>query len=130
VSLETLVDSPVIAGAHFRTVDLTPGAKPPHSLHIVADSAAALEIKPEDSRHFSHLVAETGALFDARHYLAYQFLLTLSDHVAHFGTLLTDFRHIKAGQLHRANGGYLMVDAIKLLTQPFAWAALKRALEV
>ena len=85
VSLETLVDSPVVAGAYFRIVDLTPGGKPPHSLHIVADSAAALELKPEDSRHLSHLVAETGALFGARHYQAYQFLLTLSDHVAHFG---------------------------------------------
>jgi predicted ATP-dependent protease len=59
---------------------------------------------------------------------SYQNLIGRIDHVAHFGTLLTDFRHIKAGQLHRANGGYLMVDAVKLLTQPFAWAALKRAL--
>ena len=50
------------------------------------------------------------------------------DHIAHFGMLVTDFRHIKAGLLHRANGGYLLVDAIKLLTQPFAWSALKRAL--
>ncbi len=50
------------------------------------------------------------------------------DHIAQFGMLVTDFRHIKAGLLHRANGGYLLVDAIKLLTQPFAWAALKRAL--
>ena len=85
VSLETLVDSPVVAGAHFRTLDLTPGGQLPHFLHIVADSAAALEMKPEDGRHFSHLVAETGALFGARHYRAYHFLLTLSDHVAHFG---------------------------------------------
>ena len=50
------------------------------------------------------------------------------DHIAHFGMLVTDFRHIKAGLLHRANGGYLLIDAIKLLTQPFAWSALKRAL--
>ena len=50
------------------------------------------------------------------------------DHTAHFGMLMTDFRHIKAGQLHRANGGYLMIDALKLLTQPFAWETLKRAL--
>src|SRR5262245_13367221 len=85
VSLETLVDSPVLTGAHFRTVDLTPGAKPSHSLHIAADSAAALEMKPEDAAHFRHLVAETGALFGARHYRNYHFLLTLSDHVAHFG---------------------------------------------
>ena len=85
VSLETLVDSPLIAGIHFRTVDLTPGANPSHALHMVADSAPALEIKPEDAGHFSHLVAETGALFGARHYRQYHFLLTLSEHVAHFG---------------------------------------------
>jgi predicted metalloprotease with PDZ domain len=85
VSLETLVDSPLIAGAYFRTVDLSPGGNPPHALHIVADSAAALEMKPEDVGHFSHLTAETGALFGARHYRGYSFLLTLSEHVAHFG---------------------------------------------
>jgi predicted metalloprotease with PDZ domain len=85
VSLETLVDSPVIAGAYFRSIDLSPKASPPHELDMVADSAAALEIKPEDSRHFAHLVTETGALFGARHYRSYHFLLTLSDHVAHFG---------------------------------------------
>ena len=85
VSLETLVDSPLIAGAHFRTIDLTPGAKPAHELHLVADSEAALAMKPEEAAHFSRLVAETGALFGARHYRSYHFLLTLSDHVAHFG---------------------------------------------
>jgi predicted metalloprotease with PDZ domain len=85
VSLETLVDSPVIAGAYFRSIDLSPKAGPAHELDIVADSAAALEIKPEDSRHFAHLVTETGALFGARHYRSYHFLLTLSEYVAHFG---------------------------------------------
>lgn len=50
------------------------------------------------------------------------------DHTAQFGMLLTDFRHIKAGHLHRANGGYLLIDALELLTQPMAWSALKRAL--
>ena len=85
VSLETLVDSPVIMGNYLRTIDLTPGEHPAHTLNLVADSAAALEIKPEDARHFAHLVAETGALFGARHYGSYHFLLTLSDHVAHFG---------------------------------------------
>ncbi len=79
------MDSPLIAGAHFRTVDLSPGAKPSHLLHIVADSAAALEVKPEDAGRFSHLTAETGALFGALHYRDYAFLLTLSEHVAHFG---------------------------------------------
>jgi len=50
------------------------------------------------------------------------------DHIARFGALLTDFRLVKGGLLHRANGGYLLVDAVKLLQQPFAWPALKRAL--
>ena len=83
--LETLIDSPVIAGEFFRTIDLSPGKSPPHFLHIVADSAAALEMTPEDIRHFSHLVNEADALFGAHHYRDYHFLLTLSDHVAHFG---------------------------------------------
>jgi lon-related putative ATP-dependent protease len=44
------------------------------------------------------------------------------------GALITDFTLIKPGALHRANGGYLLVDAHKLLIQPFAWDSLKRAL--
>jgi lon-related putative ATP-dependent protease len=50
------------------------------------------------------------------------------EHVAQMGTLITDFRLIKPGALHRANGGFLILDIVKLLTQPFAWAGLKRAL--
>lgn len=44
------------------------------------------------------------------------------------GVLVTDFLLIKPGALHRANGGYLILDAMKVLLQPFAWEALKRAL--
>lgn len=47
---------------------------------------------------------------------------------AEFGTLVSDYRHIKAGALHRANGGYLVLDARVLLRQPLAWEALKQAL--
>lgn len=50
------------------------------------------------------------------------------EHEARFGTLVTDFSHIKAGDLHRANGGYLLLDAARVLSEPFAWAGLKRAL--
>jgi lon-related putative ATP-dependent protease len=50
------------------------------------------------------------------------------EHVSQFGALITNFTLIRAGSLHRANGGYLMVDAVKLLTQPYAWEGLKRAL--
>ena len=59
---------------------------------------------------------------------SHQNLVGRVDHIARFGMLVTDFRLIKGGLLHRANGGYLLIDALKLLVQPFAWQTLKRAL--
>jgi predicted ATP-dependent protease len=50
------------------------------------------------------------------------------EHLAHFGALVTDFNLVRPGALHRANGGYLLLDAARVLTQPFAWEGLKRAL--
>ena len=50
------------------------------------------------------------------------------EYQAQMGTLVTDFSLIKAGDLHRATGGYLVLDADRLLRQPFAWEGLKRAL--
>jgi predicted ATP-dependent protease len=50
------------------------------------------------------------------------------EHIAHMGTLHTNFSLIKPGALHRANGGYLVLDARKLLLNSFAWDALKRAI--
>lgn len=51
------------------------------------------------------------------------------EHLAQMGTLVTDFLLIKPGALHRANGGYLLVDARRLLLSPFAWEGLKRAIK-
>jgi len=51
------------------------------------------------------------------------------EHLAEMGALVTDFGLIRAGALHRANGGYLIIDAVKLLTQPYAYEGLKRALD-
>ncbi|HEX9187050.1 MAG TPA: AAA family ATPase, partial [Vicinamibacteria bacterium] len=50
------------------------------------------------------------------------------EHVAEMGNLVTDFTLVQAGALHRANGGYLIVDARRLLLQPLAWDELKRSL--
>ncbi|MCW8914758.1 MAG: AAA family ATPase [Magnetovibrio sp.] len=50
------------------------------------------------------------------------------EHLSQMGTLVTDFNMIKPGALHRANGGYLVLDARRILLQPFAWENLKRAL--
>jgi lon-related putative ATP-dependent protease len=58
----------------------------------------------------------------------YQNLVGRVEHVAQMGALVTDFTLIKPGALHQANGGYLIVDALKLLSEPFAWEGLKRAL--
>lgn len=60
---------------------------------------------------------------------SYNNLIGRVEHQALQGALLTDFTMIQAGALHRANGGYLLLDAIKVLTQPFAWDALKRTLQ-
>ena len=59
----------------------------------------------------------------------YQQLLGRIEHVSQMGTLVTHFGLIKAGSLHEANGGYLVLDARKLLTQPFAYEGLKQALQ-
>src|SRR5690606_8557875 len=55
-------------------------------------------------------------------------LLGRVEHMPQMGALVTDFMLIKPGALHRANGGYLLIDALKLLREPLAWEALKRAI--
>jgi len=86
VSLTTLVDSPLIAGSHFRKVELTkPGEVPVHVMDLVADAEPDLEMTAKDEASYKKLVAETGALFGARHYRHYDFLLTLSDLVGGHG---------------------------------------------
>ncbi len=59
----------------------------------------------------------------------YYNLMGRLDYQARFGAMYTDFQQIKSGAVHRANGGYLLVDALNVLTTPLAWDALKRALE-
>ena len=85
VSLETLVDSPVLAGKYFKEIPLAPEVTPKHYLDIAADGPEELELPPARIENFSRLVRETGALYQSRHYRDYHFLVTLSDSVAHFG---------------------------------------------
>ena len=86
VSLTTLVDSPLIAGLYYRRIELTAASdKPAHVMDVVADSEDDLAMKPEDLAAYKKLVAETGALFGARHYRQYHFLYTLSGQVGHHG---------------------------------------------
>ena len=86
ISLDLLVDSPVVTGQYYRAIDLTPPGEPiHHEIDMVADSEAALDMSPKIQKEMTNLVAESGKLFGARHYRDYHFLFALSDHVAHFG---------------------------------------------
>ncbi len=59
---------------------------------------------------------------------SFQNLLGRVEHESHMGTLETHFTLIKPGSLHRANGGYLVIEALRLFQQPYAWEGLKRCL--
>jgi predicted metalloprotease with PDZ domain len=85
VSLEQLVDSPLLTGRYFREWPLAPEITPKHYLDVAADGPEDLQIRPELLAGFNNLVRETGALYQSRHYDSYHFLMTLSDQVAHFG---------------------------------------------
>ena len=86
ISLDLLVDSPVISGEYFRVIDITPPGEPiHHEIDMAADSEAALDMSPANQKQMTNLVAESGKLFGARHYRDYHFIFALSDHVAHFG---------------------------------------------
>jgi predicted metalloprotease with PDZ domain len=85
VSLEQLIDSPVLTGRYFREVPLAPEITPKHYLDMAADGPEQVELSKEHIADFDRLVRETGALYKSRHYGSYHFLVTLSDEVAHFG---------------------------------------------
>lgn len=126
VSLETLVDSPVLAGKYFKEIALAPEVTPKHFLDIAGDGPEDLDLPPNRVENFSRLVREAGALYQSRHYREYHFLVTLSDSVAHFGlehhessddriapkTFIEDDRFVLAGDLlpheftHSWNGKY------------------------
>jgi len=85
---------------------------PQFSVNVLVDNQdlPAAPVIHEDSPGFANLIGRV-------------------EHVSQMGTLVTDFTLIKPGALHRANGGYLVLEADKVLTSPYAWMALKRALK-
>jgi len=113
-SLTTLVDSPVIMGAHFKAIPLQKGKTPPHELDVAADSDDALTLTPEQLQGFDNLVAEAGALYGARHYRDYHFLLSLSDHVAHFGLEHHESNDSRLGERYFTDGSEWKLGAMLL----------------
>lgn len=88
VSLARLIDSPLQMGRYARRIELR--GSPPfpelkHAISLVADTPEALSVPEDFAAGYSRLVAEAGALFGTRMYRHYTWLLSLSDHVAHFG---------------------------------------------
>ena len=79
VSLEQLVDSPLLSGRYFREVALAPEITPQHYLDMVADKPENLEISQTHIDQLSNLIRETGSLFQSRHYNSFHMLVTLSD---------------------------------------------------
>ena len=85
VSLETLIDSPVLAARHLLEVALGESHGAKVSAALAAETEVELRLPPALRASFEKLVAEEAALFGARHFDRYVFLVTLSDSVAHFG---------------------------------------------
>jgi predicted metalloprotease with PDZ domain len=85
VSLEQLVDSPLITGRYFARIDLAPGAEVPVHLDLVADHASDLQLTDAQLQAHRNLVTQAQALFGAHHYQHYDFLFTLSQNTGHFG---------------------------------------------
>src|SRR5438105_4927052 len=84
-TLTHLVDSPVLIGSILRKIDL-PSASPfRHTLDIAADSDAATMTPDDFAAGYGRLVDEARALFGAEHFRHYDWLITLSESVEHFG---------------------------------------------
>jgi predicted metalloprotease with PDZ domain len=83
VSLEMFVDSPALCGIHFKEIPIGPKEGPPHFLTLACDSAAGLAISDDLVKQYDRLVTEAGALFGARHYRSYRFLVSLTDQFGH-----------------------------------------------
>lgn len=94
---------------------------------VISDKGMAIE-----KRYAVNLLVDCSGIEGApvvfEDHPTYPYLVGQIEHTAKMGTLFTDFTLIRSGALHRANGGYLVIDARKILEQPFAWDALKRAL--
>jgi predicted metalloprotease with PDZ domain len=85
VTLERLIDSPVLAGLHLRSYPLKVADGVPHFLDVATESASGSDLNSEFLQQVTRLADEAGALFGTRHYRRFHFLLALSDKIPSFG---------------------------------------------
>jgi len=101
-----------------------------YRVNVIVDNCTSIEGEAcgEDDDDAVHHAEATGAPVVYEDHPTMANLVGRAEHLSHYGSLVTDFNLIKPGALHRANGGYLILDARNLFMQPFAWDALKRTL--
>jgi lon-related putative ATP-dependent protease len=134
--LQQVHDDIVEHAAELRQEPATPEAgaggadaanRPPMLSQLASDGQAALF-----DRYAVNVLVDNGDLQGApvviEQHPTYYNLLGRIEYRARFGTMNTDFRMIKPGALHRANGGYLVLNALDVLNSPLAWDAIKRTL--
>ena len=84
-SLTTLVDSPVQMGVELRKINIPNGTGLRHTVNLLSESPFNVDPPADFEKQYARLVDEASALFGANHYRHYDWLLTVSDQVAHFG---------------------------------------------
>jgi lon-related putative ATP-dependent protease len=113
----------------IETADQLVGGPAPHTAE---NGAAPARDADRFRRYWVNLLVDHGESRGApvvyEDHPAFQNLVGRIEYIAQLGALITDFNLIKSGALHRANGGYLVLDARRVLFQPFAWEELKRVL--
>ncbi len=102
---------------------------PPHIVGEITNEREALLRRYGVNLLVSRADSDTGAPVIEERNPTYHNLLGRIDYEAHFGSLTTDFTHIRPGALHRANGGYILLQLEDLLFDPRAWLMLKRTLK-
>lgn len=83
--LNTLVDSPLYAGSHFKRIDLSPAPTDPVHLDLFADEEKDLAVTPDELQKHKQLAIEADKLYASHHYNHYDLLLLLSDKVGGIG---------------------------------------------
>src|SRR5262249_40657543 len=113
--------------------DFRPAAEPePAGQADGAAAAGGLQRQERLARYEVNVLIDnsgmTGAPVVVERNPTYYNLVGRQEYRAVLGTMVTDFRQIKPGALHRANGGFLVLHALDIMPNPFAWDGLKRAL--
>lgn len=85
VGVDTLVDSPIFSGKHFKKIDLDPGGRSRVTLNLMADEAFQLDMSPAQLQAHRNLIVQADHLYGARHFDHYDMLLALTERMGGIG---------------------------------------------